>query len=78
MDSLDWQDLGAQEIYRRVTADIHGGDIVLFHNNGLHTAEALPLILECFKQKGLRAVSVSELLPEGDTFVDSNGVQHCK
>ena len=40
--------------------------------------EALPLILECFKQKGLRAVSVSELLPEGDTFVDSNGVQHCK
>ncbi|MBQ1502112.1 MAG: polysaccharide deacetylase family protein [Firmicutes bacterium] len=78
VDSLDWQDLGAQEIYRRVTADIHGGDIVLFHNNGLHTAEALPLILECFKQKGLRAVSVSELLPEGDTFVDSNGVQHCK
>ena len=75
MDSLDWQDLSADEIVRRVTADIHAGDIVLFHNNGLHTAEALPRILDCLKQQGLQVVPVSRLLLRNDWYVDVNGVQ---
>ena len=75
VDSLDWQDLSADEIFRRVTADIHAGDIVLFHNNGLHTAEALPRILDYFQQQGLQVVPVSRLLLPGDWYVDVNGVQ---
>lgn len=76
VDSLDWQDLTAQEIFRRVTGDIHGGDIVLFHNNGLHTAEALPMILDDLAEKGLSVVPVSRLLWRDDWYVDVNGVQH--
>ena len=74
VDSLDWKDLSADEIYSRVTKDIHPGDIVLFHNNGLHTAEALPRILEYFQEQGLKAVPVSELIPEGEYKIDSNGI----
>lgn len=76
VDSLDWQDLSAEQIFQRVTADIQAGDIVLFHNNGLHTAEALPRVLDYFKEQGLQVVPVSELLWQGDWYVDVNGVQH--
>lgn len=76
IDSLDWKDLSADEIYERVTKDIHAGDIVLFHNNGLHTAEALPRILDYLQQQGLEVVSISELLPAGNTTVDNNGILH--
>jgi polysaccharide deacetylase family sporulation protein PdaB len=75
VDSLDWKDLTAEEIYNRVTKNIEPGDIVLFHNNGLHTAEALPLILDYFDSHGLQAVPVSELLLTGEYYVDSQGVQ---
>jgi len=75
IDSLDWKDLTAQEIYDRVMKDISGGDIVLFHNNGLHTAEALPAVLEAYKELGLTVVSVSDLLLKEDHYTDINGVQ---
>lgn len=78
IDSLDWKDLSADEIFRRVTKDIHAGDIVLFHNNGLHTAEALGPVLDYLANEGLAVVPVSELLLTGDCYVDNNGVQRRK
>lgn len=76
VDSLDWQELSADQIFRRVTDGLHAGDIVLFHNNGLHTAEALPRILDHLREQGLEAVPVSGLLWQEDWYVDVNGVQH--
>ena len=75
VDSLDWQDLSAEAITQRVLKDIHAGDIILLHNNGRHTAAALPLILEGLRQRGLTAVAVSDLLLSGDCYIDHNGVQ---
>ena len=77
-DSLDCKDLSADEIVDRVMKDIHAGDIILFHNNGLHTAEALPIILEQLQEQGLTAVPVSELLLDGDCYIDINGIQRQK
>ena len=77
-DSLDWKDLSADAICQRVLQDIHAGDIILFHNNGLHTAEALPQILDSLSQMNLTAVPVGEILLQGDTYIDANGVQHSK
>lgn len=74
-DSLDWKDLSAAEILPRVTKNIQAGEIILFHNNGLHTAEALPQVLEYYKQQGLAVVPVGRLLLQGDWYVDANGVQ---
>ena len=34
IDSLDWKDLSADDIYARVMGKFSGGDIILFHNAG--------------------------------------------
>jgi len=78
VDSLDWRNLSADEITARVLKKIGPGDIVLFHNNGLHTAEALPGILTQLKEKGLEVIPISELIYSGDCYTDQDGVQHRK
>lgn len=78
VDSWDWMDLSAEEIVTKVIKDTQAGDIVLFHNNGLHTAEALPIILTQLKDQGLNAVSISELLLTEESYIDYNGIQRQK
>ncbi|MDR3209897.1 MAG: polysaccharide deacetylase family protein [Oscillospiraceae bacterium] len=75
VDSLDWKDLSADEIYKRVTERVAPGSIVLFHNAALHTPEALPRIIEFLLQNGYSVVPVSELLLEGEYFIDHSGRQ---
>lgn len=75
VDSLDWKDLSASAITERVLKRIKPGSIVLFHNNGKHTAEALPGILEELKNRGLSVVPISELLLMGDYYIDHTGEQ---
>ena len=45
VDSLDWKNLSAEEICSRVLSRVGSGSIVLFHNQGLNTAKALPEII---------------------------------
>ena len=73
VDSLDWKDLSAAEITKRVTGSVKAGDIVLFHNAAKHTPEALPDILDHLLANGYRAVPVSELLLQGDYEIDHTG-----
>ena len=75
VDSLDWKDLSAAEIETRVLKKIVAGDIVLFHNNGLHTAEALEPIILALKDKNLDIVPISKLIYKDDYYIDVNGVQ---
>lgn len=75
-DSLDWKKLGAAEIARRVTERAGPGSIVLFHNAGLHTPEALPSVLEFLQKEGYTVVPVSQLILSGDTWIDHTGRQH--
>ena len=75
MDSLDWKDLSAGEITKRVTAKVQPGSIVLFHNAALHTPEALPQILEYLIHEGFTVVPISELLLEGEYTIDHTGRQ---
>lgn len=78
IDSLDWKDLTADQMFERITKRARPGAIVLMHNNGKHTAEVLPRLLEWFLQEGYRVVPISELLLRGDTYVDSQGVQRVR
>lgn len=75
VDSLDWKDLSATEITKRVTEKIQPGSIVLFHNAALHTPEALPIIIETLLQDGYRIVPISELILTGDYVIDHTGKQ---
>ena len=69
-DSLDWKDLSAAEITKRVTGKVQAGSIVLFHNAALHTPEALPGIIETLLQQGYTFVPISEIILPGEYGVD--------
>ena len=73
VDSLDWKDLGAEEITERVTGNVKSGSIVLFHNAAKHTPEALPGIIEELLRDGYRIVPVSEILLQGEYSMDHTG-----
>ncbi len=70
VDSLDWKDLAADEITKRVTGKVQAGSIVLFHNAALHTPEALPAILETLLGQGYTFVPISQLILPGEYNVD--------
>ena len=76
VDSLDWKDLSAAEIENRVLSKVKNGSIVLFHNQGLHTAEALKSIIEKLKSKGFAFKRVSDLIYHGDYIIDADGGQN--
>ena len=75
VDSLDWKDLSATDIAMRVINGVKSGSIILMHNNGLHTAEAVPIILETLKNKGYKFVPIGELILRENYTIDSTGRQ---
>ena len=76
VDSLDWKNISAQDMVSRCTKNVNPGDIVLFHNDSKYILEALPQILEYYIGNGYRIIPVSQLLLEGDTWIDHAGKQH--
>lgn len=75
VDTIDWKNISADEILKRVTAKVKNGSIIQLHTGTDHTAEALPQILEYLKNENLSAVTVSELIYFNDFIIDSNGMQ---
>jgi len=75
VDSLDWKDLSAKEILSRVCKRAQSGSIILMHNNGLHTAKAVPMIIRALKDKGLKFVPIGELIYRENFSIDANGKQ---
>ena len=76
VDSLDWKDLSAKEIVSRVVSRVKNGSIVLFHNQGLHTHEALPTIISELKSKGYEFVTIGELIYRENYSVAADGGQY--
>lgn len=76
VDSLDWKNLSANEIAMRVINGAKNGSIILCHNNGLHTAKALPLIFSTLKNRGFTFVPIGELIYKENYKIDGNGKQH--
>jgi polysaccharide deacetylase family sporulation protein PdaB len=75
VDSLDWKGLSANEIVKRVISKVKCGSIVLFHNQGLNTHKALPIIIDELKSRGYEFVSVSELVYQDGYYIGSDGSQ---
>ncbi len=78
IDSLDWKNLSADEIYTRVTERITPGAIVLFHNDGKNTPQALIAILNHLKNDGYSVIPISQLLHKDNYFIDHQGLQRLK
>lgn len=75
VDSLDWKDISADEIFNRVSSKVQPGSIVLFHNAALHTPEALPSVIEYLISEGYEIMPVSEILLQGEYEIDHTGKQ---
>ncbi len=76
VDSLDWKNLSATEIAMRIINGAKNGSIILCHNNGLHTAEALPMIFSALQNRGFEFVPVGELIYKENYSIDATGRQH--
>ncbi len=76
VDSLDWSGISADEIKSRVLSKVKPGSIILFHNDGAHTTEALPEIIETLFAQGYSIVPVSRNIYSGSYRIDeSTGTQ---
>ena len=76
VDSLDWKNLSGTEIALRIVNGAKNGSIILCHNNGLHTAEALPMIFSTLKNRGYEFVPIGQLIYKDHYTIDTNGRQH--
>ena len=76
VDSLDWKNLSATEISLRIINGTKAGSIILCHNNGLHTAEALPMIFSTLQNRGYTFVPIGQLIYKTNYTVDHTGKQH--
>ncbi|MBO5363646.1 MAG: polysaccharide deacetylase family protein [Clostridia bacterium] len=76
VDSLDWKNLSATELSLRVINGVKEGSIILCHNNGLHTAEALPMIFSTLQNRGYEFVPIGDLIIKQNYTVDHTGRQH--
>lgn len=75
VDSLDWKGLSANDIAVRVLQQAKSGSIVLMHNDGEHTLEALPLIIEGLKNKGYIFKTIGEMIYKDNFTVAHDGTQ---
>lgn len=76
IDSLDWQESKtAEDIIDRVTLGLHPGAIILCHNNGTYTAEAIDRIIPYAIEQGYQFVPVGELIYKGEYEINQQGMQ---
>ncbi len=75
LDAKDWKGLDAKKITDEVLSKVKSGDIIMFQNNVAATPEALPAIILGLREEGFKIVTVSDLLLEENSFVDSQGTQ---
>ncbi len=68
VDSSDWRQLSANQVFRNVTRSVRPGSVVLMHAGGGNgqrlagTVEALPRIIDWLREHDYEPVSLTELL----------------
>lgn len=80
VDSLDWKDYGAEAIVREIVEhkQLGKGSIILCHNGGKYTKDALESVIKELKGKGFELVPVSELIYKEGYKIDQRGRQRKK
>lgn len=65
-------------MWKRLEENIKNGDIILSHNGTEHTADSLDKLLTNIENKGLKVVTVSDLIYKDNYTIDSKGTQKRK
>lgn len=74
-DTLDYQALTGEQMWKRIGENLQNGDIILSHNGTAHTSDSLDMIIKNIKEKGFEIVKVSELIYKQDYEINNNGTQ---
>ncbi|MBR3162613.1 MAG: polysaccharide deacetylase family protein [Clostridia bacterium] len=75
IDTLDYNSLTGEEMWKRINEKIARGSIILSHNGTEHTADSLDKIIKNIKLKGYEIVPVSDLIYKNNYLINSNGTQ---
>ena len=78
LDTLDYEGITGEEMWKRLENKLKNGDIILSHNGTEHTADSLDKLLTNIEQKGFKVVTVSDLIYKDHYTIDSNGTQKQK
>lgn len=74
-DSLDWKNLGSENILKRVISKTKNGSIILMHNGTEDTANVLDEMIKKLKEKGFSFKPISEFIYKENYFIDHTGKQ---
>ncbi len=75
VDSLDWKNLSKEQIASRIVGSARNGSIILMHNDGKHTLDALPSVIDGLRAKGFTFKTVGELIYRDNYTIDHTGRQ---
>ena len=75
IDTLDYNSLTGEEMWKRIDEKLSKGSIILSHNGTAHTADSLDMIIKNIKSEGYEIVQVSELIYKDNFKINSNGTQ---
>ena len=74
-DTLDYQALTGEQMWKRIGNNLQNGDIILSHNGTAHTSDSLDMLIKNIKEKGFQIVKVSDLIYKENYDINSNGTQ---
>jgi len=77
-DTLDYNALTGEQMWKRIGSNLQNGDIILSHNGTAHTADSLDMLIKNIKEKGFEIVKVSDLIYKDNYEINSNGTQQKK
>ena len=78
LDTLDYEGLTGEEMWKRLKNKLEKGSIILSHNGTKHTAESLDMLIKNIKSQGYELVTVSKLIYKDNYNIDNNGTQKTK
>ena len=78
LDTLDYEGLTGEEMWKRLKNKLEKGSIILSHNGTKHTAKSLDMLIKNIKAQGYELVTVSELIYKDNYNIDNNGTQKAK
>lgn len=75
VDSLDWKNLGKENILNRVLSKTKNGSIILMHNGTKDTANVLDEMIKKLKEKGFNFKPTSEFIYRENYTINHAGKQ---
>lgn len=77
-DTLDYEGLTGEQMWKRIENKLQNGDIILSHNGTKHTAESIEALIKKIKEKGFEIVKISDIIYKENYIINSNGTQQSK